>query len=475
MKTRCIAPLAAGIGAAALGCWLLGPDCSETPAARAPVADGGPEPEREAAAGPVAGRQELPAPQAPPEPFEAHFERLVEVGVRVHAAAEEGDLELAQRLSEEGRAAVAALWRDWPDADERALFVLTGLLEEDTTPPGRVRRRVSCHLLAEGLAGRLHRESQSRVRRRLDQLVSAMLASVPQSEPLAAELGGELLADRPYVGLAHENAIGDLAVLAERETWLRPVATALLLTLWHNLQRSGARNEGEITSLALLFKDDRNPVRRRAALQVLLAAQNGRFREAVLADLTSSKDRELARELAHAAAQALDAVSATGVLERLQPLLGEHAIGAFMAVGARDARPLREAYERKLAAGVDAALRAELISGASFDGTPEGIELARVAFEQDDDLEVRARALLALTARAPAALGERALDQALDDPRFADDPRRLGLVVLALENLARGGDVNAVQRIAQRLRHRPSLTAGDRGSLEAIVQRHVPR
>ena len=82
--------------------------------------------------------------------------------------------------------------------------------------------------------------------------------------------------------------------------------------------------------------------------------------------------------------------------------------------------------------------------------------------------------MFALTANAPAALGESAIQRALDDPQIRSHPQRLGAVVLALDNLARAGEVNAIDRLGQRLRVTDGLTAGARLELEKILARALP-
>ena len=56
---------------------------------------------------------------------------------------------------------------------------------------------------------------------------------------------------------------------------------------------------------------------------------------------------------------------------------------------------------------------------------------------------------------------------------FRSDPRRLSAVVLALDNLARRGLVNAVDRIGRRLRA-CALDASARQALEATLANSLP-
>jgi hypothetical protein len=83
--------------------------------------------------------------------------------------------------------------------------------------------------------------------------------------------------------------------------------------------------------------------------------------------------------------------------------------------------------------------------------------------------------MMVLSGQADATEGEQALHRALSDAAFEGSPRRLGEVVLALENLAQKGDANAVERVARRLRDNPGLHAQDRLRLQRIVESCVPQ
>ena len=117
--------------------------------------------------------------------------------------------------------------------------------------------------------------------------------------------GMELLADRPYLGIHHEEAVFDLLVMAPELPFLREVSSALLLTLWENLQESGARTGSDLASLALLFKEDVNQSRRLAALRHLLTADGGRYKELVVQEAIDRHDPALVRELALAISRKL--------------------------------------------------------------------------------------------------------------------------------------------------------------------------
>jgi hypothetical protein len=233
------------------------------------------------------------------------------------------------------------------------------------------------------------------------------------------------------------------------------------------------RTATDLASVALLFKDDTNPTRRLAALQHLLG--DARYREMVVREVVERRDGRLAREIGLSAARTLAATDAIAVLERVCHLAPQQLTGAFLHLGAGDSSALRQAYEQRLADGTASAFRAELITGAGFTGRAEDIALAQLAFRQDPHPDVRSRAMLVLTAQAGTALGEQTLMAALDDATFSADPARLGQIVLALENLAPGGDPNAIDRVAKRLLVRSELLPGDRSNLEKVLARALPR
>ena len=105
--------------------------------------------------------------------------------------------------------------------------------------------------------------------------------------------------------------------------------------------------------------------------------------------------------------------------------------------------------------------------------TPLGLDIARLALDHDPSPDVRLQAVFALTARREPVLAERALQQVLDDPLVAQDPVRLGAVVLALQNLEAGGDANVLHRVAQRLQGLP-LASYSRQTLDGMLARGLP-
>jgi len=98
------------------------------------------------------------------------------------------------------------------------------------------------------------------------------------------------------------------------------------------------------------------------------------------------------------------------------------------------------------------------------------VELAQ---SSDPAPEVRAQAMLTLTATATLTHGEQACQRALDDPAIGGDPGRLALVFLALQNLEAAGLTNAVDRLGQRMRAAP-LREDTRLQLEQLLARALP-
>ena len=115
------------------------------------------------------------------------------------------------------------------------------------------------------------------------------------------------------------------------------------------------------------------------------------------------------------------------------------------------------------------------MSAIGFDGDPDALELALTAFEQDPEHEVRERAMLVLTAYGTSSLAERVLLEALGDPRLGDDAGWIGSIALALQNLARSGDIDAVQRVGHRLIGHPRLAPGARSTLEVLLAQRATR
>ena len=407
--------------------------------------------------------------------FEQRLEALVVAALSVTAHVEAGRTADAKAADAEGRRAFDALRADFLDADERALFVRTGIRDGDESPDARARRRLCSLLIEAGLEDRERLRGADGRNRRLGVLVGAMLSVLPQDDGVAADLV-PMLTVAGRLGPEHESAVLDFVAHAAAPGRRRLVELAadLLHALWRDLQRTHARSASELDALALLFQDDVNPAQRLAALRRLMTAADGRFRELAIQTAERLRDPDAAQSLVVVAAGELTVRDALAVAARLHPICGARATSAFVQLGMRDTALLRDAYEQRLAQNVDADFRAELVTGAAFGDPATGIAVADLAFRQDADEGVRARAMLALTGLAAASHGERALQLALDDERLARDPAWLGRCVLALENLARGGDPNAVDRVARRLRGSAHLAAADRSRLDDLIRRALP-
>jgi hypothetical protein len=144
-----------------------------------------------------------------------------------------------------------------------------------------------------------------------------------------------------------------------------------------------------------------------------------------------------------------------------------------LTLALKDPAGLRTAYENLAGEGRDAALRADLISGLGFNPSPENTALTRLAFDQDPDPGVRARALLALS--TSVALGELAISRALDDPSFLGKRgERMPDVISAIQNLAGTGELNAEARLGRRVLARPGLAETDRADLRRLLVETLP-
>jgi hypothetical protein len=401
--------------------------------------------------------------------FDDYVAWLVQCGLRTARCAANGDTAAALASDAEAKRLFEQMLAHVADADELALAATADHPEEPADDAGRMRERVLALTLDIGLQRRPALAPGDR--RRLDAMVAHMLTVMPQSPRLPALLGEQQLVDKPYLGLAHEPAVLGLFQLAGQGQFPSAIAVALLQTLWQNLAATGARSSQELASLALLLFDDSDPGKRLAACRQLLL--DARYRDVVLARAKERKDAALAAELCAVAAQQLSPAAALAVLAELGPLAPTALTVPYLALAQRDAAAVCAAYERHLADDVRPGVRAELITGAGFTRSAEGIELARLALHADRDNGVRVRAMFVLTGNAAAALGESAMSQLLDDPAFANDADCIGAAVLALENLERANLINAIDRLGQRLRQ-TALRAGDRDNLERILARALP-
>lgn len=407
-------------------------------------------------------RCEAEAAVTQPRSFEEDLQKLVELGLATSAHAAAGRKAEARTADAEARAAFAAMLQAHPDAAERSLQALLGMSDlPEVEPAEAMRQRVRELLLGAALQLRHAREPAD-----TDMLVEALLTGMHGGTKQAASLG-KLLVRQPYLRAVHESAV--LAVAAKASA-PRELAVELLITLWQNLQAAGQRAGEDLDSLALVLLDDSHVVHRLAACRRLLSDPRWRH----LALERARADPALRRETAVAAASELAPQDALHALTGLHAGSGRELLGAFMTLGARDVHCLVEAYEQHLADGTDPQLRASLLAGAGSLGHPDGILLAEAAHRHDPDLVVREQALFLLTAHAPTEHGERVMHEALDDPQVLANPSRLGSLVLALENLARAGELHGLHRVGQRLRA-TALRETDRALLEELLERHLPR
>ena len=416
----------------------------------------------------------VPSPKAVSGPtFDELVEALVAEGVKAWRAADAEDEESFARAEVEGKRLLDELQRAIPDSDERALQAMHGLVVEDVTIPGRVRRSVLLGLIQAGLATRWQTFEFGGSRAASDALVSAILASVPADETVAEELGSGLLADQPYLGPAHENAVLGIVESAAEEPFLAEVATALLRTLWHNLEASGARNSARLSSLAMLFLEDDNPSRRRAAVAHLLTVDGGRFVELVLQHVRRTRDRELASFVGETASIECDPQRAVQIVAELSGVIGKmtHLTGPFLTLAHRDPSVLRASYEQRLADGVTPDVRGAIVAGIGFRNSDSSV--AELAFDHDPSVDVREQALFVLAAHASPEVAERCFGAALDDPAFAVE-RRLCAIIGALDNLGAAGEVNVVDRIGRRIREHPALGAFGERELARLLARYTP-
>lgn len=343
-------------------------------------------------------------------------------------------------------------------------------LPEPAEAPTTNGRRVVLQLVARAECERRHEVATAAAdRSRIDAFVQAILDAMP-STAVAAEVGEALLDDQPYLRAIHEAGVLQLVRLAGEDAFPRRTATQLLLTLWDNLQRFGERSSEELARLALILMGDRDPSQRAAACRQLL--KDPRYRNLVLAWLREHNDRAVANDVAEVAAREMPVPEALGLLRELSGTL-PRAPNAYLLLGFRAPEAVADDYRALLAANTHPDVRCDLITGVGMTRTPLALEIARLALTNDPSPEARLQAVFALTAQAAAEHGETAIVQALDDPRIAGDPTRVGALVLALDNLAASGDVNAVDRVAQRLQRLPMHDDARRG-LAAILARCLP-
>jgi hypothetical protein len=437
------------------------------PSARPPVLDHG-STERVAVAG--ATQSSMPGASARPDDFDACVEELTRLGLAIQTALESGQEAVVHAHNRAAEQMVAHVTTAFRDAGMLALDRLVGP-PTGAAPLAGIRSRVLERLLADDLRARHARRAGRMPGPRLDPLVDAMLPFVAERVELAQALGERLLTNQPYLGPAQEPAVLDLCERTAEQPFLVDVVPGLLRTLWKNLEDAGATPGGRLRALALLFLQDPNPARRRAAATRLIL--DPAHRALAVAETLRSEDAGLAVAVAQAAAVDLDPTAALEILDAVAPLGGAALTPAFVTLGMRAPDTLTSAYGRALADGGDPALRGSLLTGATARLGPAAVELAELAFRSDPDRDVRSRALFALAAQADVDRAERALHDALDDPALGRDAAWLGVVSLALRNVAGRGAEAAHSRIAERLRLHPAFGGRDRRALESWLGRHA--
>lgn len=401
-------------------------------------------------------------PPTPPE-FVACVDELIELGTATarHAAAEEF---AAARTSDDlARQRFEALLGWFADAGERSLALAT---ERVATDADADRLSTSLAVLALVFDAELQRRGEPAQR---DALVAAALAVAGQ-DPRLADTFVPLLVDRPHVHLPHEPAVLALVAAAGRGEFTRALATSLLLTLWDNLHERGERSSTELANLALLALDDLDPSRRTAACRHLVA--DPRFRPLALAWLREHQDLAVAKEVARRAALELPPDDALATLRELAPLLPSQP-AIYLMLGHRAPQTLGQAYEQLLADDLQPGIRRDLLAGIGMTAGETPVALLELALANDPAPSVRLQAMLSLSASVPHSHGESACHRMLDDPRVANDPASLAVVLLALQNLEVAGLTNAVDRVGRRLRA-TALTAPARRQLEELLGRALP-
>lgn len=407
-----------------------------------------------------------PAPQGRPRPdFAAAIDRLAALGEATAASAAADEIAAARASDAEARREFAELMTAFPDAGERAVDLLTTIAADAPSDRDRSRRAVLRVVLATECA----RRDEAGDRERLDALVHGLLAALPQNDP-TAEVGAAVLDHRPWLRLCHEAAVLGLVDLAGSDRFPRGIATRLLLTLWDNLQRHGERSSADLAGLAMVLLADADPSKRTAACRQLLG--DPRHRHVVLAWLRERRDLAVAAEISGIAARELPPAEALAVLREVGALLPSQP-NAYLALGHRAPDLLADSYRELLAADTHAAVRADLVAGLAMADPAKALPIVELAQASDPAPAVRVQAMLTLTAAAAATHGEAACTRALDDPAVASDPGALAAVVFALQNLEAAGDINAVDRLGQRLRRTP-LREDSRLALEQLLARALP-
>lgn len=459
-------PLALLVGLAAVT--FVGATAPPTPAAEPtpPATVAAPAPPTPATPPRVAAA--TPAP-APARSFDDRIDELVAIGRRTAERAQDDDHAGAAASDREARARFDELMAAFADAGELALRGLAAAT--DAPVHGFVQgRELALQLVVVAECARRAADADATGdRARIDRFVHDVLAAIPASAAMAA-VGERALARQPLLRLAHETAVLRLVELAGAGAAPQATASALLLTLWDNLQRFGERSSDALAALALALVDGAEPSQRLAACRHLL--RDPRYRAIALASLRARGDRAFVRDVANAVAQDLPVDDALAVLAELGPTLGR-APHAYLVCGHRAPDAVADAYRRLLADDVHPDRRADLVAGVGMARTATGLDVARTALAHDPSPAVRLQAVFALTANADLETALAALLQSADDAALTADPLRCDGLAFALQNLERHGDAEAIDRAARRLAAL-SLSASGRAALAAIRERALP-
>jgi hypothetical protein len=406
--------------------------------------------------------------------FEQRVDEVAALAHRTSDFARQDEIEAAKSSDAEVRLRFAALMRDFEDAGERGLAMLAAIHDPaakpmDVQPMDAARRAVLRLALTADLARRREAALRTNDMTRVDALVQAVLDIMP-STTITTEDGEHALVDQPYLRAVHEPAVLNIVRLAGTDQFPRATATKLLLTLWHNLQRSGERSSDELSRLALLLLADSDPSQRTVACRQLL--MDVRYRHVVIAWLRQSGELGTANEIASLAARDLPPTDALAVLRELGPIL-PRAPNAYLTLGFRAPEVLADAYRELLASNIQPSVRTDLLAGVGMTRTQIARDLAQLALDNDPAPDVRVQAVFTMSVSGDAAATEKAMHQVLDDPLIAQDPQRLGALVLALQNLEARDDINTLDRLGQRFRslHLPEAS---RQILDGMLQRAVP-
>lgn len=400
--------------------------------------------------------------------FEMTLNRLVELALRAVDEVARHDIGGAEATDAQALALVKSVLEHVPDYEDRALFALTGLSGVDDAR-ATLTRRIIERFLYFGLQ-KLDAKARGGNAARCDAFQQALLDSMVPDERTAA-IVTNLLADQPYLNAAQESALLRLVDLVPTYPWLADPMRRLLLTLWRNLEASGARPRDRLETLALMLKDDTNPARRAAALEHLLTSNDRSLVDFVLQDIEEQRDASRAHDLAAAAVAKLSPELALQVVRRLRAVSAQALTGPAIELARRDAVVVRAAYQQALDAGHDQDLRADLVAGLGFNPGTDNLAMVKTAFERDPDPGVRRRALLALTANAAAAFGEQVVQAALADRELCGKHgERLGTILAALENLASAGERDAARRLGEQMDRRPDLPPDVRTELARFLK-----